>query len=180
MIGQLIDRLLGLLVGLGLITIGSLIAAEATLAILGRPAWRFDPTQILLEAQQVRLSELVTGSTLAVLTLIALLVLWLARPRPGPLIRLRPAADARAAYLERRSVARRISRALERDAEIAAANVTIGWWRARARLTLHPGVTNEQVMRRVKTIVRTELAGLELRGRRYVSVSRKRASGRVG
>lgn len=172
----LVNRLLGLLLGLALAFAGGLLAAEAVVAALGRPALLIDR-----EGTASTLGGLGWGDTLVTAVLVALIVVG-ALLLIGQLVPRMPDAlplrseRFRSAEIDRKALGSRLSTVAIADGEVIAVKTRVGRRKAKVRAKAQPGAEVQQVRKRLMQAEDEALAALELaKGfRTKVSVRRVR------
>lgn len=163
---ELINRLLGLLLGLALLAAGVLVVVEAALALAGQPGWLADREAWGQAAGQLQWNDgnlVVVATILAVVGLaLAVLQLWPARPRFIP---LSPHGQDRKDMLNTRGLQELLRRAAAEDHDVMAADVGVRRRKAHVRVYAPADAKAKAVRGRVKEQLRARIDALDLKRR---------------
>lgn len=171
---RLLDRLLGLAIGVALTAIAVVAVAELLLDALGRPPWLLTE-DLVSQLQQLDMAQPAVQAILVVSVLLGLALFLLASwPRGARTVPLRDEPRRRGG-VDRRSLESHLVTLATTDEDVAAARVRLRGARARVRLELFRGSDLRATGRRVREAVRSELTTIGVRRPRRVHVR-----GRIG
>lgn len=158
---ELINRLLGLLVGLALLATGVLVVFETALAVAGRRGWLIDRDVWAESVGQLQWNDpgLVLGATIVAVAgfALALLQLWPARPRFVPISPHR--ADRRDA-IGGRGLERLLQRAAAEDRDVLDADAVVRRRKATVRVRSPADADVKAVRARVKEQLQARIDAL--------------------
>ncbi|MGH8908514.1 MAG: DUF6286 domain-containing protein [Egibacteraceae bacterium] len=158
-----VNRLLGLLLGLGLLTAGVIVVSEATLGLTGRASWLIDRTVASRELAQLSWDDpraLPISVTLLVIGIV--LVLAQLKPRRPTTLPLPDSTEHCRCAVERRSVEMRLASVASSDDDVATASARVGRRRAKINARTTHDVPVPEVADRVRAALAEELARLGL------------------
>lgn len=166
---RLLDRLLGLAIGVALTTIGVVAVAELILDALGRRPWLLTE-EFVSQLEQIGLERLAAQAILVVGVLLGLALFLLAAwPRGARTVPLRNEPRRRGG-VDRRSLESHLVTLAGTDEDVARARVRIRGARARLRLELIRGSDRRATRRRVREAAKSELTAIGVRRPRRVRV----------
>lgn len=173
-----VDRLLGLILGLALAWAGLLILIEAARAALGEQPWLVD-----VSAWNQALGDLAWNDPVLLLVLagtvllgLILLIMELKPRRPGHFV-MQDQRDDRNTTVDRRGLEDRLRRRVVDDEDVVDANVRVGRRRARVTASVPPDTSPRSVRERLESKVRAALDELSLRARLRPAVKVQRTRG---
>lgn len=171
---RLLDRLLGLAIGIALTAIAVVAVAELLLDALGRPPWLLTE-ELMSQLQQIELERPAVQAILVVGVLLGLALFLLAAwPRGARTVPLRDEPRRRGG-VDRRSLESHLVTLAGTDEDVARARVHLRGARARLRLELIRGSDLRATGRRVREAVQSELTAIGVRRPHRVHVR-----GRIG
>lgn len=161
---EVINRLLGLLLGLALLAAGLLIIVETAVVAAGRSGWLVDREvwgEAVGQLQWDDRNLVVVATIVAVLGLaLALLQLWPARPRFLP---LSPRGQARRDAIDGRGLQELLRRAAAQDHDVMKAYVAVRRRKAKVKVRTPSDADSKAVRARVKQQVRARVDALDLK-----------------
>lgn len=158
----LLNRLLGLLLGLALAFAGGLLAAEAVVAALGRPPLLIDRQGAASTLEGLGWNDSLATAVLVGLVVVgALLLIAQLVPRTPDALPLR-SDRSRTAEVDRKALGARLSTIALADGEVIGAKTRVGRRRAKVRAKAQPGAEVKQVRKRVIQAEHEAVAALEL------------------
>lgn len=177
----IVNRLLGVVLGLALLAGGLLLVIETVLAGIGRPAVLVDRGRIAetLGAEQTTWSSTLVTSVLVGLVVVGLVLLLLQLVPRLPDTLPVEGDDGRGAAVDRRALAGQLRAAATEDNEVLRARSSVRRNRASVRAKAVPGAEASSVRARLEETVGRTLASLQLDGRvrPAVSVTQSRERG---
>jgi hypothetical protein len=177
---NIVNRLLGLLVGLLLLAAGVVVVIEAVLALLDRPGWLVDRQAwdaFLLELAWDHRGLLVVAGLL-VLAGVALLLLQLRSATPTA-FRLAGEDPHRDVTVEGRGLQELLRRRAAEDEDVLSASVRVRSRNARVSVQVPPDADEDAVRDRVKEAVDARIADLGLERPLTSKVDAQRSRERV-
>lgn len=158
-----INRLLGLIMGLALLAAGVIVTAETALSLSGRAPWLIDRAELSRELARLTWSDpRVLPVSIALLAAGVVLVIAQLKPRRPATLPLRESTEQRRARIERRSVETRLAWVARNDDEVAAARARVGRRRAKIKTTTVEGAEPLSVQDRIGMALINELKRLGL------------------
>lgn len=176
---RIVNRLLALVLGIGLLVVGLAAVGEALLAYLGRePVLPHDRVATALQGRGW--SDPLVVQVLAVAAVVGVLLVALQFvPRRPAALALSDESDDRRTQIDRRGLQNRLRRVAEADQDVLSATVRVRRRRARVRLSAPPDAAGKGVRARVRQALRTDVDGLGLRRRLRPTVRVRQARERV-
>lgn len=144
-----VNRLLAVVVGFGLLALGTVVAAEAVLAAIGRPPALVDVPRVgSMLAGLSWTDRLVLNVALVLVVLGLVLLLLQCIPRPPAALPLN-GRDHRSGQLDRRALARRLADLAGEDHQVTSASATVRRRAAKVTATTQSGADVAAVRQRV-------------------------------
>jgi hypothetical protein len=158
-----INRLLGLLVGLALLAAGLILIAETALAAMGRAGWLVDRDALGDAAGQLQWADHTVVGVAAIVAVaslaLALLQLWPARARP---VAMSPHGADRRDAIAGKGLERLLRRAAAEDDDVVGADVAVRRRKAKVKVRVPADADARAVRMRVARRVQDRLDALGL------------------
>lgn len=159
----IVNRLIALALGLGLLVLAIVVTAEVALGLLDREPWLVDGQAVDTTLSALRWADgrVLVAAAAALVVGVILLVAQLT-PRPPVSLRLRDDRANRVARVERRSLAGCLAEAAREDPEVTGASARVGRRRARIDARVIRGSDRRRARDRVLRATAAQLDGLGL------------------
>jgi hypothetical protein len=152
-----VNRLLGLVLGLAVAAAGVVVVGEVALAISDREPWLVDRSALDRHFSQLTWTnrDVLPVSVLLIVIGLVLLVLQL-KPRRPSTLRL-PSDELRRASIERRGVEGRLATVAQQEDDVVRASAKVSRSRATVDVTAEHGTDQEAIGRRLHQALTSEL-----------------------